>query len=992
MGKIEKRFILISIALISLLCIGAVSAADDIAADDVAAADSEDIGTIDAGITENDDVSLEVSDVAEDNPPTEVSLDDSLGISDEVSDDIAADESAEALGEDTPKTFTQLKDEISNPVDGVVTLSGTYKYDETADAALGNKGVVIQSNITINGPATIDGSNLSRIFYLYQSSATLNGLTFINGKGQQYGGAVLAYAYSPTIKNCIFKNNLVTDDEEQYYAYGGAIYFYSTTGATVNNCTFEDNLADFDTYGAGGAIYDYSDGLTIKDSTFTHNQATSSGAIEAYSTNMKIDGCLFDSNQAIYGQSGPYANGDAGAMWLQLVRDDDYNPMESNHKITKSIFINNQAGNTASTLRNEASGTNISDCIFLGPETLMGNSILSGCSSGTECENIWLGHTTENQSTYVSGGPDNWLVLDLNAVAQNGYYDVTASLNNLYTRSTGEVTPVETGISDIFFNVVATAGTCDETVKIQDGIGTIIYKLYKPEDGTLSVDYNGVTKSISLEGLEKPPEDVNLVINVDDIKKGETAKVEGQLTDLNGAGIVGIALTVVVNEVETIVNTVEDGKFSLDVPDLAVGQYAAFVNFAGNNDYNRAFNSTIFKVDVKDEDLILTASIINVNNITVGETAKVEGQLVNIQEDEGISGLTVSVVLTGGNIEGPIQLERNITTGEGGMFSFDVEGLDAGQYTAFMSFAGNDIYKPSSKIAVFNVNLKVTKLNVDVSVDGENIVIKVTDEGGNPVDGAKVNVNVDGAIQEYTTDKGTVTIPAGSGDHNMEISTEDGKTLMVKVVAGQSTPSGDDTPVSNKIKTAISTAHTTITTYNKAIDSKANAYFTVTLKDANGNVLANKAFKYIADGKVYNYVTDAKGQKKIYILSAAKKTVSAVILFVGDNQYAESFKAVKIKINPQKVKLVAKKKTFKVNKKVKKYTVTLKNSKGKAIKGKKLVLTINKKKYTAKTNKKGEATFKIKNLNKKGTYKAKVKFAGDKTYKKATKKAQIVIK
>ena len=102
MGKIEKRFILISIALITLLCIGAVSAADDIAADDVATADSEDIGTIDADITENDDVSLEVSDVAEDNPPTEVSLDDSLGISDEVSDDeVAADESTESLGDIT---------------------------------------------------------------------------------------------------------------------------------------------------------------------------------------------------------------------------------------------------------------------------------------------------------------------------------------------------------------------------------------------------------------------------------------------------------------------------------------------------------------------------------------------------------------------------------------------------------------------------------------------------------------------------------------------------------------------------------------------------------------------------------------------------------------------------------------------------------------------------------------------------------------------------
>ena len=640
MGKIEKRFILISIALISLLCIGAVSAADDIAADDVAAADSEDIGTIDADITENDDVSLEVSDVAEDNPPTEVSLDDSLGISDEVSDDIAADESTEALGEDTPKTFTQVKDEISNPVDGVVTLSGTYKYDETADAALNNQGIVIRDNITINGPATIDGNNLSRIFYLYNSSATLNGLTFINGKGQQYGGAIMAYGdgYSPTIENCIFKNNLVIDDEEQYYAYGGAIYFYSTTGATVNNCTFEDNLADFDSYGAGGAIYDYSDGLTIKDSTFTHNQATSSGAIEAYSTNMKIDGCLFDSNQAIYDQSGPYANGDAGAMWLQLVRDDDSYPMESNHKITKSIFINNQAGNTASTLRNEAVGTNISDCIFLGPKTLMGNSILSGCSSGTECENIWLGHTTENQSTYVSGGPDNWLVLDLNAVAQNGYYDVTASLNNLYTRSTGEVTPVETGISDIFFNVVATAGTCDETVKIQDGIGTIIYKLYKPEDGTISVDYKGVTKSLDLEGLEKPPEDVNLVINVDDIKKGETVKVEGQLTDLNGDGIENADLVVTVNGVENNVATGADGKFSFDIEGLDAGQYSAFVTFAGNNRYNRAVNSTIFNVKAQPE------LEVHIDDIKEGEDA-----LINVSLFDGDTGLNgvVEVSVTG---------------------------------------------------------------------------------------------------------------------------------------------------------------------------------------------------------------------------------------------------------------------------------------------------------------------------------------------------------
>ncbi len=1126
---------MISIALICLLCIGAVSAAEDVAADDLAAVDGEDIGSIDEDMSENDDLSLEAADAS-------------------------GDESGDVLAEEETKTFTQLKEEIANPVDGVVTLSGTYKYDETADAALlRNQGVVIRSNITINGPATIDGSNLSRIFYLYQSSATLNGLTFINGKGQQYGGAVLAYGLSPTIKNCIFKNNLVTDDSEDI-SYGGAIYFWLTTGATVSNCTFEDNVADLGIMGAGGAIYDYSDGLTIKDSTFTHNQAFTGGALESYGSNMNINKCLFDSNQAISG-SDPYYNGEGGAVMLDYVWDDEQNPVECNHKITQSVFINNQAGNVASTLKNEAIGTTIKDCIFLGPNTIMGNSIFSGCDSGTECENIWLGHTTENQSTYVSGGPDNWLVLDLNAEAKEGYYDVIASLNHLYTRSTGEVTDVESGISGIKFNVAATAGTCADTVEIQDGIGTIIYKLYKPEDGTISVDYNGVTKSLSLEGLEKPPEDVNLVINVDDIKKGETAKVEGQLTDLNGDGIENADLVVTVNGVENNVATGADGKFSFDVEGLDAGQYSAFVTFAGNNAYNRAVNSTIFnvkaqpvlevhiddikegedaiinvtlfdgdtglngvvevsvtgyddpfvvavadgfgtravtgldvgtytfnatsratsdyssastqadtfevkeviktnpnlivsvdnikvgqtakvegqltdsngngiedakvvvvvngvkhnfitnaegkfswdvanlavgqytalavfsgddnfnpayksvvfKVDVDSETLIKTNLTINVSDIKKGETAKVEGQLSNAQTSEGISGLALSVFVNG--------VERSINTGADGKFSFDVEGLDAGQYTAFVTFEGNDAYASSSDSTIFNVKKEPTL--VDISVDGGNIVVNVTDEEGNPVDGAQVSITLDGVEANYTTSNGIVNIPAASGGHNMSITTEDGKTIMVKVVAGES--------AEDKIGTNISVSHTSISTYNKTIDSKNDAYVLVTLKDANGNVLANKAFKFILNGKVYEYVTDGNGQKKISILSAAKKTLSAVVLISGDEKYAESIQAVNIKINPQKVKLVAKKKTFKANKKVKKFKATLTNSKGKALKGKKIVFIINKKKYTAKTNKKGVATVKVK-LSKKKTYKVSIKFAGDNTYKKASKKSSIVIK
>ncbi len=99
-----------------------------------------------------------------------------------------------------------------------------------------------------------------------------------------------------------------------------------------------------------------------------------------------------------------------------------------------------------------------------------------------------------------------------------------------------------------------------------------------------------------------------------------------------------------------------------------------------------------------------------------------------------------------------------------------------------------------------------------------------------------------------------------------------------------------------------------------------------------------------------------------------------------------------VTVPKEKVKLTAKKKTFKKNTKTKKYDITLKDSKGKAIKNVKIILKVNKKNYTAKTNSKGKATFKIKRLNKKGKFNATVKFAGNKNYTSASKKVTITVK
>ena len=163
------------------------------------------------------------------------------------------------------------------------------------------------------------------------------------------------------------------------------------------------------------------------------------------------------------------------------------------------------------------------------------------------------------------------------------------------------------------------------------------------------------------------------------------------------------------------------------------------------------------------------------------------------------------------------------------------------------------------------------------------------------------------------------------------------------------------------------------------------------MKDANGNVLANKKVTFTVNGKTYTATTNAKGVATVKLALTAAKTYTVTIKFAGDNVYAASTVSAKVKLNKEKTKVTAPKKTFKRSKKVKKVVITLKNSKGKAVAKKKITLTVNKKKYTAKTNKKGKATIKVK-LTKKGTFKYKVKFAGDTQYKAAKKNGKIKIK
>ena len=302
-----------------------------------------------------------------------------------------------------------------------------------------------------------------------------------------------------------------------------------------------------------------------------------------------------------------------------------------------------------------------------------------------------------------------------------------------------------------------------------------------------------------------------------------------------------------------------------------------------------------------------------------------------------------------------------------------------------------------------NTTQSRTETVLVTDIDGEgNLLINLTDANGNAMAEADVLISVNGGeATPYTlgTD-GTLSISLtdltdATGKLNIAISFEEDDDYK------GSSDSIDTVLVVNTVTEVIN--NTIVEYVNKTLEdtsivadaltatAKVAKTLSVTLKDASGKAIANKVITYTINGVTKTATTDANGIVKITVNQAKAGAYYYSLCFLGDNDYKASFKTVKVTVNKQATKAVFKAKTFKVKAKTKKVSFTLKDAKGKAIKGKKITIKVNGKTYTAKTNAKGVATVKVK-LTKKGKYTAVAKFAGDTTYKAISKKAVITIK
>ena len=237
-----------------------------------------------------------------------------------------------------PGTYATIQDaiDVSSSGDTIMVAPGTY----TNKAGFYNLTVVNTStgnpvNVTITssgGPSNtildLTGSAQNEYVVEYNSpsfiapptgtsttpGSTFSGFTIRNDASES--GPIVIENCSPTIENCIFKNNSST-------GFGGAINTICNLDAmspTISQCEFFSNTAGnvaSGTYGFGGAIeaQDYqsntlADTVTIVNCLFSGNEAAyDGGAIDA------ADEKTTDSSAPLRPalQSAPYAHSDRAA-------------------------------------------------------------------------------------------------------------------------------------------------------------------------------------------------------------------------------------------------------------------------------------------------------------------------------------------------------------------------------------------------------------------------------------------------------------------------------------------------------------------------------------------------------------------------------------------------------------------------------------------------------------------------------------------------------
>jgi len=175
--------------------------------------------------------------------------------------------------------------------DVILVMEGTY-YASYINPH--GKAILVEGETNSKGEllVTVDGMQSGAILECYSGEGpdtVFRNLILTNGSSYYGGGMTLFDGSSPTIENCIFRNNLGTIE-------GGGIHLRENCNPIITNCRFEDNIAS----GPGGGMFCIDNSNpTLTDCIFTNNSGDFGGGVYLNSSNPILDGCTFTNNNSL---------------------------------------------------------------------------------------------------------------------------------------------------------------------------------------------------------------------------------------------------------------------------------------------------------------------------------------------------------------------------------------------------------------------------------------------------------------------------------------------------------------------------------------------------------------------------------------------------------------------------------------------------------------------------------------------------------------------
>ena len=555
-----------------------------------------------------------------------------------------------------------------------------------------------------------------------------------------------------------------------------------------------------------------------------------------------------------------------------------------------------------------------------------------------------------NTTVNLVQGADNSVIEDLNMEFTGD--DTTGSIGIIYIKEVSNVT--------IQNNYIVVPNFVDKT---GSKYGSSVYAI-KVESGALGCSHITINNNyVLIEGTCRYLYGIDVFKTYGSENRNKDIAIFENYVELNGGS--RMAEAIYVSESDDVV---------IDGNTISSTSNGAAYGVATDQLSDAVIASNDIKVDAATQAYGITATTSGTDTIIRGNEidAKGTGAVgIGINKQDGVIIEDNKVAIDGGDYT-TITSSDSLGTANAAIL--------VGEGNTNVEMSGNDVTETSA--VRLDTAIEVSDMTVTAAPSGEGkLEITLKTVSGMLLANQTVKVVFDNKVYELTTDaKGVAVLPFAlnkGGSYNVDV-----------FYLGDDNYRGSDATAKltiNKIKTAITASGKTF------LATATTKKLTATLKDANGNVLANKKVTFTVNGKTYTATTNAKGVATVKLALTAAKTYTVTIKFAGDSVYAASTVSAKVKLNKEKTKITAPTKTFKRTAKTKKVVITLKNSKGKAIAKKKITLTVNKKKYTVKTNSKGKATFKVK-LTKKGTFKYTVKFAGDTQYKAVKKTGKIKIK